>query len=99
MAPQAICVSSSTFDALHALAAERGTTIGAIVDNLLREHRDKQFWEAFDAAYAVLQADPDAWAEELAERTLSGTAVMDGLHDDPYDDPRIPVFARPEEHE
>ncbi len=90
MATQAVRVSPPAYDELHALAAERGTTMGAVVNDLLREHRDKQFWEEFDAAYATLQADPKAWAEELAERALLDNTLMDGLHDDPYDDPRIP---------
>lgn len=63
-----------------------------------RSRDDEAFWEAFDAAYAALHADPEAWAEELAERALLDTAAMDGLHDDPYDDPRIPNAARSQEH-
>jgi hypothetical protein len=50
---------------------------------------EEEFWDAFEAAYAALRADPDAWAEELAERALWDTTLMDGLWDDPYDDPRI----------
>jgi hypothetical protein len=50
---------------------------------------EEEFWDAFAAAYESLRADPDAWAEELAERGLWKTTTMDGLLDDPYDNPRI----------
>jgi hypothetical protein len=55
----------------------------------------EDFWDAFEVAYEALRADPDAWAEELAERALWETATMDGLSDNPYDDPRITASDTP----
>lgn len=89
MPTQAIRVSPSTYDELHALAEERGTTMGTVVEDLLRARREKEFWDSFEAGYAALRADPEAWAEELAERALWESTSMDGLADDPYDDPRL----------
>jgi hypothetical protein len=89
MATQAIRVSPSTYDELRALAAERGTTMGTVVEDLLRARREKEFWDSFETGYAALRADPEAWAEERAERALWASTSMDRIADDPYDDPRI----------
>ena len=45
--------------------------------------RRLEFWRQFNEAYARLHDDPVAWAEELAERRLWDTTLMDGLEDDP----------------
>jgi hypothetical protein len=45
----------------------------------VENHRREQFLAELDAAYQRLQADPVAWAEELAERAeLEGT-LAEGL--------------------
>ena len=40
-----------------------------------------------NAAYAKLRADPEAWAEELAERKLWDNTLADGLEEEPDDSP------------
>jgi hypothetical protein len=40
-----------------------------------------RFFQAYNAGYAELRADPDAWAEELRERALWDVTLADGLRD------------------
>jgi hypothetical protein len=49
----------------------------------LRGLRRWWFLRRADQAYARLRADPEAWAEELEERRLLESTLMDGLEDDP----------------
>ncbi len=39
----------------------------------------KLFWAETNAAYAELRANPEAWAEELAERKVWEATLVDGL--------------------
>ena len=45
--------------------------------------------EETNRAYAALRAEPEAWAAEQAFRAELENTLMDGLADDPYDDPRV----------
>ena len=40
------------------------------------------FFDQINAGYAELQADPNAWAEHVAERKEWDTTLMDGLSPD-----------------
>jgi len=74
---------------LQSLAQARGVPVGAIVQELYQEYLDRRMLEETNRAYAALRADPEAWvAEEAFRAELEGT-LMDGLEDDPYDDPRV----------
>jgi hypothetical protein len=46
----------------------------------LREH--EEFVKGLAADFAALRADPEAWAEELAERALWDNTNADGLEDE-----------------
>ncbi|MHB8576704.1 MAG: AbrB/MazE/SpoVT family DNA-binding domain-containing protein [Dehalococcoidia bacterium] len=54
--------------------------------------RRSTLFEETDHAYAALRADPEAWAAELAERSVLESAVADGLDPEEVwtDDDRIP---------
>lgn len=45
----------------------------------LDAYRRQLFFDRLNAGYAELQADPEAWAEHLAERKDWDTTLMDGL--------------------
>jgi len=67
---------------LKKLSSKSGETMPAILDRALEEFRRARFFEDVDAAYAVLQADPQACQEELDERALWEGAGPDDLEDD-----------------
>ena len=45
-------------------------------------YRGKQFFEWLNVGYVEQRADPEAWAEHLAERKLWDATLMDGLDPD-----------------
>ena len=47
-----------------------------------REAEEQRFWDEYNAAYARLRADPEAWRAELQERALWDNTLMDGLDPD-----------------
>jgi hypothetical protein len=49
------------------------------LETSIAEYYDRQFWVAVNAGYAALRADPAAWAEEEAERSVWETTLLDGL--------------------
>ena len=53
-----------------------------IPDAMTDADRRQRFFEGLNAAFATLQADPEAWAEELAERAMWDATLADGLSDD-----------------
>jgi predicted transcriptional regulator len=72
-------IYTSTHEHLRELSQKRGEPMPAILDQAVREYRDRLFWDEVDAAYRELQADPASWAEELEERKLWEATLMDGL--------------------
>jgi hypothetical protein len=48
------------------------------LDQAVKDQCDRKFWEATDAAYAALRADPAAWAEIEQERRSMDGVVSDG---------------------
>jgi hypothetical protein len=61
------------------LAEQTGQSLSDVLDKALDAYRRKLFFEQLNAGYAALRADPHAWAEELQERQLWDTTLMDGL--------------------
>ena len=55
-------------------------------DKSADELRREDLLRRGNEAYARLRADPQAWAEELAERRLWECTLMDGLEDDPWEE-------------
>jgi len=74
-------VNDSTAAVLRDLARKSGVTIREVIDEAAEVLRRKRFMDEFNAAYARLRADPEAWAEELEERRLYENTLMDGLED------------------
>ena len=88
MASTTIRVSERTGSLVRKLAHESGETMQNVVDAAIEEFRRKKFFEEVNASYAALQMDPEAWAEELAERAIWDSTLADGIdrtevwHDD-----------------
>jgi hypothetical protein len=64
-------------DYLARLPEERRRAIAA-----LRELRRKRLLEGANEGYATLRNDPEAWAEELAERAAWDSTLSDDLEDE-----------------
>ena len=46
-------------------------------------YRREQLIQQMSADYAAMRAEPGAWSEEEAERTLWDSSTLDGLEDEP----------------
>jgi hypothetical protein len=72
-------ISEGAHRLLCELAERTGQTITEVLDKALRAYQRKLFFDQLNAGYAALRADPEAWAEELEERKLWDSTLMDGL--------------------
>jgi hypothetical protein len=79
MAETSILLSETTLARLRELARWAGVSLNEALDQAVQAQYDRQFWEATNAGYAALRADPVAWAEVEAERKLWDATLLDGL--------------------
>jgi hypothetical protein len=77
-----IPISEVTLARLQELARWSGISVGEALDQAIKDQYDRKFWEAVNAGYAALRADPEAWAEVEAERKLWDATLLDGLDPD-----------------
>jgi hypothetical protein len=82
MSAPTVRISEASHQVLKELAEETGQTMMDVLDKAFDAYRRKVFFERLNAGYAELRADPEAWAEHLAERKLWDTTLMDGLDPD-----------------
>jgi hypothetical protein len=83
--PEAILsISATSHQLLKELAEQTGLSVTEVLDRALDAYRRKLFFEQMDAGYAELRADPEAWAEHLAERKRWDATLMDGLDPDEH---------------
>jgi predicted transcriptional regulator len=76
-----IRVSRSTHGLLRELAEQTGDTMAEIVDRSVREYQRRRFWADYHAAYAAIQADPQARADLQGEVEGWDSTSADGLED------------------
>jgi hypothetical protein len=79
MSSQTVPISETSHRLLKDLAEQTGQSTSEVLDKALDAYRRKVFFERLNAGYAELRADPDAWAEHLAERQGWDATLMDGL--------------------
>src|ERR1700732_190980 len=82
MSAPTVHISEASHRILKELAGQTGRTMMDVLDKALDAYRRKLFFEQMNAGYAELRADPEAWAEHLAERKLWDATLMDGLDPD-----------------
>src|SRR6266571_4528074 len=70
MSAPTVRISEASHQILKALAKQTGQSMMDVLDKALDAYRRKLFFEQLNAGYAELRADPEAWAEHLAERKL-----------------------------
>jgi hypothetical protein len=91
-----IPISEISLARLRELARWTGVSLDAALNQAIKDQCDRKFWDAANAGYAALHADPAAWAElEQERRSLEGT-LMDGLEpgERANDDTCVPPPAR-----
>jgi hypothetical protein len=82
MSTPTVPISEGSYRVLKELSEQTGQSMLEILDRALDTYRRKLFFEGLKADYAALRADPEAWADELAERKLWEATLMDGLDPD-----------------
>ena len=73
---QTITISEAAHQLLRELADLEKTSTEEVLDRALENYRRELFWKQTNEAFAALKADPEAWAEELAERALWDNALL-----------------------
>jgi predicted transcriptional regulator len=79
MSESTIRISEAAHQLLKELAAQTGQTMMEALEKALDVYSHKVFFDQLNAGYAELQADPESWAEHLAERKLWDATLQDGL--------------------
>src|SRR6059058_524706 len=79
MSRPSVPISEASYQLLNELAQQTGQTTEHVLDKALDAYRRKLFFERLNAGYAELRADPEAWAEHLAEQKLWDAALTDDL--------------------
>jgi len=79
MSEPTVRISEASQLVLKELTEQTGQTMAEVLDKALDAYRRQVFVDAVNAGYAALRADPEAWAEHLAERKLWDATLMDGL--------------------
>jgi len=79
MATPSVRISEQSHRILRELAEQTGQTMADVLEKALDAYRRKLFFEQFNAGYAALRAEPEAWAELESERKLWDATLMDGL--------------------
>jgi hypothetical protein len=79
MSEPTVPVSETALRKLREAAEWSSLTPAEALEKAIGEYHDRQFWAAVNAGYAALRDDPQAWAEEQAERKLWEATLMDGL--------------------
>ena len=71
-----------SWETLRRIAKESGRPLQEILAEAIEQYRRKVFLEQANTEYAALRAQPEGWAEELAERRPWESTLLDGLEDD-----------------
>jgi predicted transcriptional regulator len=82
MSSTTVRVSEPTHRTLRELSEQLGESMQGILDKAIEDYRRKRLLERTNAGYAALRGDPDAWEEELAERSDWENTLSDRLDDE-----------------
>ncbi len=82
MSASTVGINDASHRMLQELAEQTGQSMAEVLDKALEAYRRKLFFDQMNAGYAELRADPEAWAQHLAERQQWDAASLDGLDAD-----------------
>ena len=80
--PQMVRIDLATHGVLARIARATHMSMTDALAVAVEEQRRRMIMDAFDAGYAQLRGDPEAWAKETAERELWDSTNNDGLKDE-----------------
>ncbi len=83
MTTTTVRIKPETLERLKELAKDDGTSLTDTIARLVKQERRRRMWEAANASYAAMRADPESWAEWKSEMALWDTTLADGLPDEP----------------
>ncbi len=81
MASTTVRVSLKAKGVLQQLSSQTGKKMQEILDEAVELYRRRLFLQKANAAFAALQANPDAWADEEEERAVWDATLSDGMKD------------------
>ena len=79
MASVQVRVSGATHQTLSRLSEEIGESMQTIVAQAVEQYRRRRFLEGLNQDFKALREDEQAWQEELAERALWDSTLLDGV--------------------
>jgi hypothetical protein len=82
MSAPTVPISEASQRLLKELVEQTGQTEMEVLHKALDAYYRKLFFERLNAGYAEMQADPEAWAEYMAEFREWDVTLMDGLDPD-----------------
>lgn len=82
MSADTVAIQPQTHAKLRELAETEGRGETEILDAAIDAYYRRRLLEGMNAGYARLRKDPQAWAEELAERELWDKTLADGVEKD-----------------
>jgi predicted transcriptional regulator len=72
-------ITEDTHRALRELAQWTNEPMQQVLARAVEAYRREQLLHEVNASFAALRADPEAWAEEEADRALWDATLADGL--------------------
>jgi hypothetical protein len=79
MADKSVVVPETVAARLEEMARWAGISVEDALVQAINDQYDRKFWDAVNAGYAALRADPAAWAQVEAERKVWEGTLLDGL--------------------
>ncbi len=76
MASETVRIRAQTHAKLRQLADQTGQSMPDVLDDAVEAYRRQRFLQGVARDFASLRSDPQAWAEELAERRQWDTALV-----------------------
>ena len=73
-------ISETSRELLRELARRTNATMQDVIEMALAEYRKRLFWEQAAHDFRAMRDDPEAWAEEVAERERWDATLKDGLN-------------------
>ena len=79
MSETTLTVREAAYRKLEELAEWSGLSVEDALQHAIDDVYDRRFWDAVNAGYAALRADPVTWAAVEAERREWDGTLLDGL--------------------